>query len=616
MGWSRLSPAAAMALLWLCMTALGAGAQGALPDEPLRVTLAGKGREPGRPGGELRTILPRDKDIRLLSAWGYARLIGYDERLDLVPDIAARIEVEEGRIFTIHLRAGHRWSDGAPFTAEDFRYFWEDVANDPLLSPAGPPDLMLVAGKPPRFEVINETTIRYTWDAPNPGFLPALAQAREPYIYRPAHYLKAFHARYGDNAFIEEQVAAEKVSGWAALHNRRDSMFANDNPDLPTLQPWVVRNPMPAQRFTFERNPYFHRVDEKGQQLPYIDRILVDIADPSLIPAKTVAGETDLQARGLSLRDVTALKSGEASANYLTRLWPIAKGSQVALYPNLNANDPVWRSLMRDRRFRLALSLGIDRADINATLFFGLGTQGNNTAVMGSPLFDADRVSRNATFDPGKANALLDEMGLAARDASGFRLLPDGRTMELLIETAGESEEESDVLALIAQSWAGLGLKAILKPSERSVLRNRVYAGEAVMSAWSGFDNGMPAPGMPPLELAPLKQETFCWPKWGQYAATRGKSGEPVDLAPAQQLLDLFAEWEKAPDEAARARVWTRMLDLHADELFTIGTVMGVSQPVAVSKALRNVPEKAWYGWDPGAQFGIYRMDEFWLDRN
>jgi peptide/nickel transport system substrate-binding protein len=585
-----------------------------VPTDPLVGGFETLGRTTGRSGGTLRILLPKDKDVRLLNVWGYARLAGYDETLAIKPDILATIDVVGGRSFTLHLRAGHKWSDGAPFTAEDFRYFWEDVANNAELTPAGVPEELLADGKPPVFTIVDATTVRYEWAAPNPRFLPLLAQAREPYIYRPAHYLKRFHVKYGDPAEIAELVAKAKVKSWAALHNRRDSMYDNDNPEMPTLQPFVIEaGGGPVYRF--HRNPYFHRVDPYGMQLPYIDAIAATVVEPGLIGAKTAAGDADLQARGLSFSDATALKAAAAKGGFRVLLWPVTKGSQVALYPNLTVADPGWRALLRDRRFRQALSAAIDRDDINRALFFGLATPGNNTALKESPLYDPARTTREAVFDLSKANALLDELGLTQRDRSGLRLMPDGRPLQIVVETAGESAEETAVLELIAPTWKQAGIGLVVRPYERSVLRNRAYAGESVMTVWTGFENGVPRPFAVPDELAPVTQDMLSWPRWGQYVTTKGQSGEAADLPEAQRLLALYAAWNATADEAERTRIWSEMLDIHAAEQFSIGTVSGVLQPIVVSNTLRNVPEAGVFGWDPGAQFGIYRIDAFWLDR-
>src|SRR4029453_8056213 len=261
-----------------------------LPTEPIVVDLIAKGRSIGVPGGEITSLVARARDIRYMSVSAYARLVGYNDKLTLEPEILRSVDNQEDQIFTFHLRAGHRWSDGKPFTAEDFRYFWEDIANNRELSPAGPPDFILVDSKNPQFESLDELTVRYSWHKPNPRFLPNLADPRDPYIYRPAHYLKQFHAKYANKARLEKITKNQKLKSWASLHNRMDDMFENTNPDLPTLQGWRVTNAAPAMRFVFERNPYYHRIDTKGQQLPYVDRVIFDVAAGGLMAAKANAG--------------------------------------------------------------------------------------------------------------------------------------------------------------------------------------------------------------------------------------------------------------------------------------------------------------------------------------
>ena len=174
-----------------------------VPSEPLVVeTLRGEGGL-GRQGGEINLLMATARDVRMMVVYGNARLMAYDEKLQLQPDLLQSIDVEDGRIFTMHLRAGHRWSDGQPFTTEDFRYWWEDVANNRELSPSGPPRDMLVDGEAPKVEIIDAQTIRFEWKLPNANFLPAIAGASPLWIFRPAHYLKQFHAKYADPVWRE-----------------------------------------------------------------------------------------------------------------------------------------------------------------------------------------------------------------------------------------------------------------------------------------------------------------------------------------------------------------------------------------------------------------------------
>src|SRR3954451_12851450 len=185
-----------------------------LPKTPLVVDLVGRDRSIGRYGGDLRTLAAKARDLRYVTVNGYTRLVGYDEALHLKPDLLESFENEGDRVFTFTLREGHRWSDGEPFTTEDFRYYWDDIANNPELSPSGPPDLFLVDGTPPKVEVLDERRIRYSWDKPNPRFLPALATPRPVFIYSPAHYLKAFHAKYADKDKLTEKAKKKKMKSW------------------------------------------------------------------------------------------------------------------------------------------------------------------------------------------------------------------------------------------------------------------------------------------------------------------------------------------------------------------------------------------------------------------
>ncbi len=585
-----------------------------LPSPPKTMTFDRPYHSPGKYGGELVLLMGRGKDVRMMVVYGYTRLVGYNLDYELVPDVLESFEVEEDRRFTFHLRKGHRWSDGHPFTAEAFRYYWEDIATSEDLASFGPPAVMLVDGQPPVFEVLDETTVRYTWQKPNPFFLPALAGARPETIFAPGHYLKQFHASYTDAKALAAMAEDEGRRNWASVHIARFRPYKNVNPDLPTLQPWVNTTPPPSQRFVFKRNPFFHRVDENGLQLPYIDRVVLNVADGKLIPAKTGAGESDLQARHINFSDYTFLKKNEKRTKRKVLLWDTTLGSHIALYPNLNVRDPVWRGLVRDVRFRRALSLAIDRHEINQVIYYGFAREGNDTVFPDCPLYKPEYTTAWAQFDLKKANALLDEIGLTQRDNNGLRLLPDGRPLEIIVETAGESTEQVDALELIASTWRKAGIKLFSKPLQREVFRNRIYSGETLMSVWGGLENGLPTAGMSPSELAPTRQDMYQWPKWGQFYETNGKVGEAPDLPAAKKLMELNAQWLASPNAEGRAKVWEMMLDIRADEAFTIGIVAGVPQPVVINKKLRNVPKKGIYNWDPGAHFGIYHPDTFWFD--
>ena len=595
---------------FLALSALHASA--GPPDEPKVITDM---QEIGKSGGELRTLVSRSKDVRLLYVYGHARLVNYAPNLELEPDILASYDVKEGRIFTFTLRKGHKWSDGTPFTAEDFRFFWEDIALDEELSPTGPPIQMVVDGERPKFEIVDERTVRFEWSKPNPFLIASISAASPLFIYAPAHYLKQFHKKYVGADKLAAMVADDNARDWVQLFLRRERMNKFDNPDLPTLQPWMLTTAPPAERFVAERNPHFHRVDSQGTQLPYLDRIVMTVVDSKLIPAKTGAGETDLQSRGLFFKDFTFLKENEERNNLAVSLWPQARSAHLALYPNINAADPVWRDLFRNKAFREAIALGIDRMAISNYLYFGLAVPSNNTILAQSPLFKPEYGEHCSSHDPELANRMLDELGLTERNGEGIRLLPDGRPLELIVETAGEDTEQADILELVADDWRKIGFEIHTKPSEREVLRNRVFSGEALMTIWYGIENGIPTAEMPPSSFVPVNQyEQLQWSKWGQYYETKGQAGEAPDMEGPKALMNYYEDWLGALDKDGRKAAWDGILSTFSSGCYTIGLVSNVMQPISRRSNLRNVPTEAVYNWEPHGQFGVYRPDTFWFE--
>lgn len=586
-----------------------------LPLKPLKLNFENYNKKLGKYGGDLRLLMGKAKDLGQITVYTYARLVGYAPDYTIQPDIAEAFVVGEGRDFVFKLRKGHRWSDGHPLTSEDFRYFWEDMVKNEKLGKKGIPSQMLVDGKEPKFTVIDELTFRYTWDKPNPSFLPALAAPSPLYIYRPAHYMKQFHARYTDEDTLANKVEEANARDWTALHTRMQRQRRPENPALPTLQAWRNTTQPPSTRFVFERNPYFHRVDPKGRQLPYIDRLIMSVVSKDVIAAKAGTGEADLQARYLQFSDVPYLKRGEKKNNYTTRLWSLGKGSQVALFPNLNAKDEVWRNIIQDVSFRRALSLGINRKEINEVIYFGLAYPSANTVMPQSALYKSEYSQMWTQHDKEKANVLLDEIGLDKRDSDGTRLLPDGRRAEITIETAGESAEETDVLELITDQYREIGLKVFVRSSQRDIFRRRAYSGDTLISVFSGLNNAVATPAMNPQELAPTDQAQLQWPMWGQYSGTNTKAGDPISLDSAMVQMQLFNQWMLADNDKEREKIWHNMLSGYADQVFSIGTVNNSRQPVIVSNDLRNVPENGIYGWEPTSYFGIYKPDTFWFDR-
>ena len=578
------------------------------------VNLADINREPGKHGGEIRMLMGKQKDIRMMTVYGYARFVTYNDTFELVPDILESFEVKDSRVFTFKLRKGHKWSDGHPFTSADIDYAWNYVITEPELSGGSLPSTLQVDGKPPKFEVLDELTVRFTWEAANPEFLPALAAPRPIFLALPAHYMKQFHKHYQEPAKLEKLMAEAKAKNWRGLHIRKGRQYRPENPELPTLDPWRNSTKPPSERFIFERNPYYHRVDENGRQLPYADRVILAMGSTGLIPAKAGAGDADLQARYIRFDNYTFLKEAEKQGKIKVKLWRTGKGSQMALLPNLNVEDPTWRKLLHDVRFRRALSLAIDRDEINDVVYLGLAQPSADTVLEESPLFKEEFRDAWSSLDTDKANELLDEIGLTERNDEDIRLLPNGEPATLIVETSGESTEQSDLLELIADHLTEIGIQMIPRASQRDIMRKRVFAGQTIMSVWSGLDNAVVTPDMSPFEIVPSGESQLNWPRWGQYYQTGGKKGEKPDIPEVLKLAELATAWRGAGNADERARIWQEMLTIYTDQVFSIGTVNGTRQPIVSSVRMKNIPEEGIFSFSPGSYFGAYMMDTFWFD--
>ena len=298
------------------------------------------------------------------------------------------------------------------------------------------------------------------------------------------------------------------------------------------------------------------------------------------------------------------------------RLWKRTQGSRLALLPNLNYADEVWRTLLQDVRVRRALSLAIDRREINMAVFYGLAKESADTVLPESPLYKPEYRKAWIAHDPDLANALLDEAGLKERDDDGMRLLPDGRPAQIIVESAGESTLETDVLELITEHWSKVGVSLFIRTSQRDVFRSRAIAAQIMMAIWSGIDNGVPTADMNPGELAPTMEDQLQWPVWGLHHLSHGEKGQAPTLPEAVQLFALLEEWRSSSGSEERTDVWHNMLWLFTDQVFSIGIVNSTLQPVLSARRMRNIPDAGLFGFDPTAYLGVYMPDTFWLDED
>ena len=577
-----------------------------LPAEPLVIEPV---EEIGQYGGTWEKLISSAGQTALMTIYSYDRLLRWNpDATAIEPNIATSYEVTDGgKTFVFHLREGMKWSDGHPFTADDFVFWYEDMLLNEELTPSFPTWLM-AGGEPVVIEKIDDYTVRFRFAAPY-GLLPEyLSYFNLP--FRPKHYLQQFHPAYADQDDLDKLIKEEGVEHWYQLFQNKDQWYRKFNPDLPVVEPWVVITPQPATRVVLERNPYYWKTDPAGNQLPYIDRVaLTLVEDTETINFKTIAGEADMQSNRLAVSNFTLFMENRDAGDYRVLVWPRDLGSHIGIMPNLNVNDEVLGKILQDSRFRKALSLSIDRDEINELVYLEQGIPRQATVISGSPLFKEEYASAYAEYDPASANALLDEMGLTERDGDGFRLRPDGDTLALTINIPEGVTDDLDAMEIITENWRTIGVKAAYKPLERSLFRERVYSGEAEVGTWLLDRSQYP---FEPIWFIPTSQHTYWAPKYGTYYASGGTSGEkpPAEL---QRLVDIWEEIKVTTDTDRKNALFQEVLDAHQENVWIIGVVGETPQLVVVKNNFRNVPEKSLYAWSVGHYLGLARIEQFFF---
>ena len=254
---------------------------------------------------------------------------------------------------------------------------------------------------------------------------------------------------------------------------------------------------------------------------------------------------------------------------------------------------------------------------MNETFWLGVGTPGSPVPAESMPQNPGPEWRKKwSVLDIKQANALLDKIGLNKKDAQGFRLRTDnGQRLRIQIIAVQAFLPWPKHGEMIADQWKKVGIKLLFKPQTRDNFRLRTFSGDSMMTAYAGITTAVPTVDTSPKEFAPTMQGGLQWSRWGMFVESKGKQGEKCDLPDACQLLDLVHDWATAPEEAGRRAAWEKILEINMEEVFTIGTVNGILQPIVVSPKLHNVPKEGYYAWDPGGYIGLYKPDTFWLSQ-
>ena len=556
-----------------------------LPADPMVVTPAEK---LGEYGGTWRMIVngPALEVFKIVGA--YTPLVRWNsDASGIIPGLASSWEMSaDGTTLTFHLRHGLRWSDGVEFTSEDLEY-WAGLIDDDRQK-LQKPFWTLVGGKPMKTSAPDKYTWVMHFAGPNyfaPNFIATGYVACEEYLV-PKHYFEQFDPR-----------VHPELHDFSRFDQKN---FVERNPDRPTLAAWHLSHVDDAgNRATFERNPYFWMVDPKGRQLPYIDRVVTRIVeDQQLRVLRILSGDVDAQFRMVALNDLQLLLEGQKHGHYRVLRWREGTGAQDAILLNWSDPDPVLRDLMRDLRFRRALSLGIDRRKINDVAFDGLGIPQQATISRESWHFRSaegraaldEWSAAGADYDVAAANALLDEIGLTKRDRQGYRLRPDGARLSLLLDITPlrGSSFLDDEARIVGENWRALGIELI--PHQLSVALWSMRMGASQYDVTVSMEAEM---------------DLFTWPDWvfpttdtywhgavGRWYRTAGKEGEPP-TGPMKRLLDLYGRIQSEPDLSRAHALVLEAVRLHAEEgFFALGTVADLPSLVIVRDNFHNVPRE------------------------
>lgn len=560
----------------------------------------------GQYGGTLRMIAGDDNLGWLRMTVGNEGLVKWERDVSGTrPNLLESWEFnDDATELTIKLRQGVKWSDGEPFTANDYLFWWNEMVMDEsigLSTPAG----TRVNGEPMQVELVDDFTLKFTFAASHPLFVDLAARGfyNSSQHLVPSHYLKQFHPKHNSaNADAKELLA----------RYNNPLQF----PDMPVLYAWRTVEYVSGDHITMERNPYFWKTDADGNQLPYIDRIEAKIVPAGgnaaeLITLKGIAGELDFQVRDIPLKDVPILKENEAQGNYTVKLWKRGDYAWPWLILYYDYPDEGIVDLMYNQQFRTALSVAINRERISEVVSLGLGQPRQAALSPESPEFRSDAgkevydqwVNLAAAFDPDQANALLDEVGLKDVDGDGLRERADGTPLELIVSVSQDDRQSVDAMELIKQDWEAVGLKTVVAPDEWSTFSQRVMAGEVMIRAWgSAAAWGLISAA---TVWAPVEGVTYCMggARIGLYYQTGGKEGiAPRPGSMLERLQERYTDVLSTVDPAEREAKLLEAYKVHIEDgPLYIGTIGDHPSALIVSNNLRNVPDFGLVaGWDLG----------------
>ncbi len=549
-----------------------------------------------------------------------------DDLSTIVPNVAKDFQWNDDfTTLTFMLRKGHKWSNGEPFVARDVEFWYEDLMMNPKIREK-PYPYLLVGGEPMTVDVIDDQTVRFNLPSPFPGLTATIAWSYNQF-FMPSHFLEQFHPEIDSNADANAQ-ALGFADGWDALAAYYGNSGWTDtptpllrNPELvdglpyaayPSLEAYMTIEDTTEGR-VYAANPYFFQVDTAGNQLPYIDyQNERYINENEIRLLKLVNGEVDYKSQSVQLESAPQLLDGADSGGYSLQINP-GCGSNILSF-NVNHADPEKRSVFGDIRFRQAMSISINRDEINDVAYYGLGKVEQFVGISPAPDFVPEDVKMYMTqYDPDGASALLDEVGLKDTDGDGFRELPSGAPLAINLDYATQGFGGVEV-ELIARYFNEAGIKTSFKEVTPDEYRGSQASNQLDVHLW---DKGQP------LAIVAGDPETFKPPfgnyfnhtnglEWAAYIDSDGAEG----VEPPQWVYDLsdgIDQFQSYALGTAESNEWgAKITKMLTDQSLLIGMVKAPF-PTYHRNALKNFTQFKTTSYEYYRTYP-YLATQWWLD--
>ena len=554
-----------------------------------------------------------------------------DDLQTLVPNIAKAWEWNDDYTqLTIVLREGHKWSNGEAFTAADVEFWMNDIILNPDVYEKTP-DRWLFAGEPAKVEALDTVTVKFTFPVPTPGIMNRFAvDYGQP--FQPRHFLGQFMPKHNENADALAQEfgfanGAEAVDFYYGGSDWKDvpSPLLKDAAKaeaigrhvVPTLESHIVVEETSEGR-RMVANPYFHQVDTAGNQLPYINEIVETyVGDKEVQNLRIMNGEVVWKQQAIFLEDFPLLKENEGRGGYTINFAPTF-GENVFFSFNRTHEDEVLREIFSDVRFNRAMSLAMNRDEINEIVYLGQGTpmQGVPAEPKTVAFVTDEQLNSDIAYDTATANALLDEMGLTDSDGDGTRERPDGKPLVIRLVYSSQGVPVK-MMELVRDYWSAVGVRVDLKEVTSDEYRAAGNNNDLDLTTWKYDGNAGPTISQDTTVFVPPFGDFFnpgTGALWASWKKTEGAEGiePPADIKKLWDLSEKFIQVEMGTEESNM--IGAEIVQIHADNMLKIGTVGDIVAPFLYRNDLQNVkPIKAktydFYWTYP------YRPTQWWLEQ-